>query len=108
MSPVGGVGINYAIQDAIETANVVTTPLRTCQLTEAHLAEVQQRREPAVKAIQRFQGLVQDRIVKTALVQDRPFRLPWVVRLLLKLPVVRNFPAKMIAFGIYRARIQDD
>lgn len=108
MSPVGGVGINYAIQDAIETANVVTAPLRAGQLTEAHLAEVQQRREPAVKVIQRFQGIVQDRVVKTSLNRDRPFRLPWLARLLLKLPVVRNLPAKLIAFGIRRARIQDE
>ena len=71
-------------------------------------AEVQQRREPAVKVIQRFQGIVQDRVVKTSLNRDRPFRLPWLARLLLKLPVVRNLPAKLIAFGIRRARIQDE
>ncbi len=107
MSPVGGVGINYAIQDAIEAANVLTEPLRTGQMTEAHLAEIQKRREPAVKAIQWFQGLIQDRVVKTALDKDRPFRLPWPARLMLKIPGIRDFPARMIAFGLYRSRIKE-
>lgn len=69
------------------------------------LAEVQKRREPAVKVIQRFQGLVQDRVVRTALDKDRPFRLPLAARLILKLPWVRDIPARLVAFGIRRARI---
>ncbi len=107
MSPVGGVGINYAIQDAIEAANVLVIPLRTGQVTEAHLAEVQKRREPAVKVIQKFQGLVQDRVVKTALDSHRPFQLPRVARIALKIPILRDLPARLIAFGIHRARIQE-
>ena len=107
MSPVGGVGINYAIQDAIEAANVLATPLRTGQVTQAHLAEIQKRREPAVKAIQKFQGLVQDRVVKGALDKDRPFRLPWVARVMLKIPILRDLPARLIAFGARRARMQE-
>jgi len=107
MSPVGGVGINYAIQDAIEAANVLATPLRTGQVSQAQLAEIQKLREPAVKAIQKFQGLVQDRVVKTALNQDRPFQLPWVTRLMLKIPILRDLPARLIAFGTRRARIQE-
>lgn len=107
MSPVGGVGINYAIQDAIESANILAAPLRTGQMTQAHLVEIQKRREPAVKAIQRFQGVVQDRVVKTAFDKERPFRLPWLARLMLKIPGIRDFPAKMIAFGLHRSRIRD-
>ncbi len=107
MSPVGGVGINYAIQDAIETANVLTEPLKSGRVSEAQLAEVQTRREAAVKVIQRFQGLVQDRVVKTALNKDRPFRLPLVARILLKIPVLRDLPARLIAFGFRRACIRD-
>lgn len=106
MSPVGGVGINYAIQDAIEAANLLAEPLRNGQVTETQLAEVQKHREPAVKIIQRFQGFVQDRVVKTALNPDRPFRLPWFVQLALKTPVVRDLPARMIAFGAHRSRIR--
>jgi 2-polyprenyl-6-methoxyphenol hydroxylase-like FAD-dependent oxidoreductase len=107
MSPVGGVGINYAIQDAIEAANLLTNPLKSGRVSEGQLAEVQARREPAVKVIQRFQGLVQDRVVKTALDKDRPFRLPLVARILLKIPFLRDLPARLIAFGFRRARIRD-
>ena len=81
-------------------------PIKAGTVTEAQLAEVQKRREPAVKLIQKFQGFVQDRIVKTALDKERPFRLPLTVRILLKIPLVRNLPAWLIAFGIHRARIR--
>ena len=107
MSPVGGVGINYAIQDAIEAANVLAEPLKAGTATGTHLAEIQKRREPAVKAIQWFQGLVQDRVVKTALHTDRPFQLPWPARVMLMIPGIRDFPARMIAFGLHRSRIRD-
>jgi 2-polyprenyl-6-methoxyphenol hydroxylase-like FAD-dependent oxidoreductase len=107
MSPVGGVGINYAIQDAIEAANVLTAPLKSGQVTEAQLAEVQKRREPAVKAIQKFQGFVQERVVKSAFDKDKPFQLPWFLRAMLKVPILRDWPAQMIAFGIRQARIEE-
>jgi len=107
MSPVGGVGINYAIQDAIEASNVLGQPLKAGNVTELQLAEVQKRRQAAVKLIQRFQGFVQNRIVKTALVKDRPFRLPLIARIVLKIPLLRTVPARLIAFGIHRARIRE-
>jgi 2-polyprenyl-6-methoxyphenol hydroxylase-like FAD-dependent oxidoreductase len=107
MSPVGGVGINYAIQDAIETCNVLAGPLQNHGLTKTLLAEVQSRREPAIKAIQRFQGLIQDRVVRAALDKDRPFRLPWYARLVLATPILRDLSAKMIAFGMGRARLAE-
>ncbi|MEO1993653.1 MAG: FAD-dependent monooxygenase, partial [Planctomycetaceae bacterium] len=107
MSPVGGVGINYAIQDAIEAANVLGEPLKAGAVSETQLAEVQKRREAAVKLIQKFQGFIQDHVVKTALDKDRPFRLPLIARIMLSIPVVRNLPIRLIAFGINRARIQE-
>ena len=58
MSPVGGVGINYAIQDAIETANLLAGPLKSGQRDEPLLAAIQKRREPSVKAIQRVAALI--------------------------------------------------
>lgn len=107
MSPVGGVGINYAIQDAIEAANVLVDPLKAGQVSVTQLAAVQARREPAVKVIQWFQGLVQDRVVRTALDKEGPFRLPFLARILLKVPVLRDLPARLIAFGFRRARIRE-
>lgn len=106
MSPVGGVGINYAIQDAIEAANVLADPLKSGTVKEADLAVVQRLRAPVVKRIQGFQGLIQNRVVKTALDKDKPFRLPWLARILLSVPWVRDFPARMIAFGPKPARIK--
>jgi len=107
MSPVGGVGINYAIQDAIEASNALGEPLKTGHVTESQLAEVQKRREAAVKLIQKFQGFVQDHIVKTALAKNRPFQLPLIARIVLKIPFLRTLPARLIAFGIHRARIRE-
>ncbi len=107
MSPVGGVGISYAIQDAIEAANVLTDPLKLGTVTEGDLIEIQKRREPSVKAIQKFQGFVQERIIKLALTPNRHFQLPWYARLLLAIPYLRNIPGKMIAYGTNPARIQN-
>ncbi|MEI7685074.1 MAG: FAD-dependent oxidoreductase [Planctomycetota bacterium] len=107
MSPVGGVGINYAIQDAIETANQLAAPLKAGAVTNEQLAAVQKRREPSVKMIQRLQGVIQEQIVKTALNEDRPFRLPLPARILLSIPFLRDIPARMISFGYRRSTIQD-
>src|SRR5437870_9538559 len=67
MSPVAGVGINVAIQDAVEAANVLTEPLRRGTMTERDLAEVQRRRAFAVKVVQRIQRVMQDRVAAPGL-----------------------------------------
>lgn len=106
MSPVGGVGINYAIQDAIEAANQLAEPLKAGQVSTTQLAAVQNRREFPIKVIQRFQGFVQDRVVRTSLDPTRPFQLPLAARILLGIPILRDIPARLIAFGIRRSRIR--
>lgn len=106
MSPVGGVGINYAIQDAVETANLLGDALKKGSVTDEQLAEVQRVREWPVKVIQRFQGLVQQQIVSHALRADQTFRMPLAARVLLKIPVLRDLPAKIIAFGPRRVRVK--
>ena len=80
MSPVGGVGINYAIQDAVEAANLLGGPLKEGRLRVSDLAAVQRRREWPTKVIQRFQGVMQRQIAAPALQGDRPFRPPWWLR----------------------------
>ena len=105
MSPIGGVGINMAIQDAISAANLLTEPLRRQSIGSNQLATVQLQREGAVHSIQGFQTMVQNRIIQNALNNAQPFRLPLLLRILLKLPVLRNVPARMIAFGIRPSRI---
>ena len=103
MSPVGGVGINYAVQDAVETANVLAEPLLKGNTTPADLAMVQKHREFPTKVIQRFQELIQKRIVQAGLNDSQTFHPPWF----LKLPVIRNIPARLIAFGIKRSRLKE-
>jgi 2-polyprenyl-6-methoxyphenol hydroxylase-like FAD-dependent oxidoreductase len=100
MSPVGGLGINYAIGDAVEAANVLSEKLREARpIEEADLAEVQRRREPIVRRIQAIQGVIQKRIVGETLRHQEQFVPPWPLRLLLKTPYLRDIPARMLAFG---------
>ena len=105
MSPVGGVGINYAIQDAVAAANLLTEPLLAGNVTNAHLAAVQQRREYPTRFIQGFQGLVQHQLVGRALA-DKPFRLPLPARIISALPFLRNLPARLIGWGVRPERVQ--
>jgi 2-polyprenyl-6-methoxyphenol hydroxylase-like FAD-dependent oxidoreductase len=100
MSPIGGVGINYAIGDAVEAANVLSEALREGgPIDEAALAEVQRRREGAVRTIQRIQAAVQDRVVGESLRHEKPLVLPWPLRVILKTPFLRDIPARMLSFG---------
>jgi 2-polyprenyl-6-methoxyphenol hydroxylase-like FAD-dependent oxidoreductase len=107
MSPVGGVGINYAIGDAVEAVNVLSEKLRDGgPIEDADLAEVQRRREPAVRLIQRIQGVIQRRVVGETLRHKEQFVPPWPLRLVLKTPLLRNIPARMVAFGPRRYRLE--
>jgi 2-polyprenyl-6-methoxyphenol hydroxylase-like FAD-dependent oxidoreductase len=99
MSPVGGVGINVAIQDAVCAANQLTEPLRSGAVSEADLAAVQRIREPAVKTVQRVQRIIQNRIAAPGLAGGKPFKLPWFLRLASRVPVIRNVPGRLMAFG---------
>ncbi len=106
MSPVGGVGINYAISDAVAAANAITEPLLSGQLTPASLARVQESRFEATRSIQRIQGFVQERIVKRAL-SERAFDLPLIAKIILRTPGLRDIPAKAIALGLRPVRIEN-
>ncbi len=99
MSPVGGVGINYAIQDAVAAVNFLAEPIKKNRLSLADLAKVQSRREPAVKFIQTFQTFAQKRIVADALKSDKPFSPPLPLKIVSKLPFMRKRIAKFLAYG---------
>jgi 2-polyprenyl-6-methoxyphenol hydroxylase-like FAD-dependent oxidoreductase len=105
MSPVGGVGINYAIQDAVETANVLTAPLLAGKVSDRDLAEVQKRREFPTRVIQWMQALMQQRLVASVLQSQQSVNIPWQLKLFFRIPVLRDIPARMIGFGIKRARL---
>lgn len=100
MSPVGGVGINYAIQDAVVAANVLSKPLRIRKAGIEDLREVQRQREWPVKVIQWIQTQAQKRLITAALRSDKPLQIPRPIRLLLRLPIIRDLPARIIAFGV--------
>jgi 2-polyprenyl-6-methoxyphenol hydroxylase-like FAD-dependent oxidoreductase len=106
MSPVGGVGINVAIHDAVAAANVLWRPLLSGRVSDGDLAEVQRRRERAVKVIQAFQSFVQTRFLKPALMAQQTPSIPWLVRFALRIPVLRDIPPRMIALGIDRPHIE--
>jgi 2-polyprenyl-6-methoxyphenol hydroxylase-like FAD-dependent oxidoreductase len=112
MSPVAGVGINYAIQDAVEAANILTGPLRESQerlvpVDEKRLAAVQRRRELPTRLIQALQAQVQRNILAPALGSNAPFSPPLPLRLLPRIPVLRNVPGRLIGFGLRKVRVKD-
>jgi 2-polyprenyl-6-methoxyphenol hydroxylase-like FAD-dependent oxidoreductase len=107
MSPVGGVGINYAIQDAVVAANVLTEPLRTGTVKTSNLEEVQRQRQWPTRVIQRVQTLIQQRVIAGALQANQTFRFPLALRILLKIPFLRNLPARILAFGVRKVHLKD-
>ena len=99
MSPVGGVGINLAIQDAVATANLLTASLRAGKLTTRDLLLVQQRREWPTRMTQRMQLAVQNRVIRPVLTQSGKLSPPFAVRLIARFPFLRRIPARMIGLG---------
>jgi 2-polyprenyl-6-methoxyphenol hydroxylase-like FAD-dependent oxidoreductase len=112
MSPVAGVGINYAIQDAVAAANVLSGPLKESQerlvdLDSKYLAAVQRRRELPTRLIQRFQTLIQQGVLAPTLRSNEPFAPLLLLRLLLKVPILRTIPSRIVAFGFWPVRLRD-
>ncbi|MDQ1610958.1 MAG: hypothetical protein QOG00_889, partial [Pyrinomonadaceae bacterium] len=106
MSPVGGVGINYAIQDAVVAANILAAPLGEGRVEMRHLREVQRQREWPTRFIQRIQALVQGVLIRNILRSNQPVQVPRAARLLLRTPFLRNIPARIIAFGLRRVHVK--
>jgi 2-polyprenyl-6-methoxyphenol hydroxylase-like FAD-dependent oxidoreductase len=107
MSPVGGVGINYAVQDAVEATNILAAPLRDGRLQVDDLAKVQKQREWPTRVIQAMQSTVQDRVLASALRSQTAPSIPWFVRAFFATPVVRDIPARILAFGVRRVRLKE-
>jgi len=108
MSPVGGVGINYAVQDAVVAANVLTVPLLNRDVHDRDLAKVQHQREWPTRVIQKIQSAMQTRLIASALQWQGTLEVPWMVRLFLKIPILRDLPARVLAFGVKRVRLEED
>jgi len=99
MSPVGGVGINLAIQDAVAAANILWEPLREGAPPEEKLAEVQRRRQWPTEMTQALQLLVQKRVISNVLASTQTPRPPFAMRLLNLFPFLRRIPGRLIGMG---------
>ncbi|MET4038533.1 FAD-dependent oxidoreductase [Bradyrhizobium sp. RT6a] len=107
MSPVGGVGVNLAVQDAVATANLLADKLQNSCPSEDELDAVRRRREFPVKMTQRMQMIVQNNIISGALQGgDRPLKVPLVVRLITALPWLQGIPARLLALGVRPEHVQ--
>jgi 2-polyprenyl-6-methoxyphenol hydroxylase-like FAD-dependent oxidoreductase len=99
MSPVGGVGINIAVQDAVAAANRLAAPLRTGQVKSSDLEAIQRRRFWPARMTQRMQLLMQNRLIGPALQGVRKPKPPFVFDLLNAVPVLQRIPARVLALG---------
>ena len=99
MSPVGGVGINLAIQDAVATANLLAARLRERSVVDADLQKVQRRREFPARWTQRLQLFIHRNVIYRVVTSEQPTSPPWFLRLLLKSPLARRIPARIIGIG---------
>ena len=106
MSPIGGVGINLAIQDAVATANILGPKLLRGIPTEHDLQRVQRRRMFPTRAIQRIQLFAQDNIISHVLITNKPLSLPWPLKLLRRFPFLRRFPARAVGVGFRPEHVQ--
>jgi 2-polyprenyl-6-methoxyphenol hydroxylase-like FAD-dependent oxidoreductase len=99
MSPIGGVGINLAIQDAVATANILAEPLLQRSVTLEHLHAVQRRREFPTRATQRLQLFIQNRVLRRVLGSTAKPVLPWPLRLARRFPFLQRILARLIGLG---------
>ena len=106
MSPVGGVGINLAIQDAVATANLLWKPLKDDTLTVYDLARVQHRRTFPTRVTQRMQVLAQKRVVQPVLRSTQPLAPPWILRLFNRVPLLQRIPARIVGVGVRPEHVQ--
>jgi 2-polyprenyl-6-methoxyphenol hydroxylase-like FAD-dependent oxidoreductase len=100
MSPLGGVGINLAVQDAAAAARILGPSLKAGSVSPKNLAKVQKRREWPAKMTQKAQVLGHQRVLVPILTNDQPLTAPWPLKMLDKVPMFRGFPARAIGLGL--------
>ncbi|MFL6782244.1 MAG: FAD-dependent monooxygenase, partial [Sphingomicrobium sp.] len=106
MSPIGGIGINLAIQDAVAAANILAGPIARGEPVDHLLRKVQDRRLFPTRVIQAGQRVAQDNIIGTVL-SNRPItKAPRLVRMLDRFPLLRRIPGRIIGLGVRRERVR--
>src|SRR5665811_407851 len=108
MSPIGGVGINLAIQDAVATANILAAPLLEGRVTEEDLQKVQKRRRLPTELTQALQVFIQNRVVTNVLAMTAQPKPPFVARMMERFPVLRRLPARLIGMGFRPEHVQTE
>ena len=99
MSPIGGVGINLAIQDAVAAANILAPRLQHNRVTARDLQAVQQRREPPTRRTQKLQIMIQNNIINRVLGHPGRMKMPWTLRIARRLPFLTRIPARIVGIG---------
>jgi 2-polyprenyl-6-methoxyphenol hydroxylase-like FAD-dependent oxidoreductase len=100
MSPIGGVGINLAVQDAVAAANILVGPLLAGTVTRQDLARIQARRMWPTQMTQRLQLFIQNRIIRRVLGGSKPLKPPFALKILGWFPVLQRIPARLIGIGV--------
>jgi 2-polyprenyl-6-methoxyphenol hydroxylase-like FAD-dependent oxidoreductase len=107
MSPVGGVGINLAVQDAVAAANILSAALARHENIDPLLVQVEKRREFPTAVIQRAQKAVHDRVLTPLVLRKAVLdRVPLVLRLFERFPLLRRIPARLVGLGVRREHIR--
>ncbi|HET9398832.1 MAG TPA: FAD-dependent oxidoreductase [Sphingomicrobium sp.] len=105
MSPIGGIGINLAIQDAVAAANILAGAMAHGEEVDGLLPQVERRRLWPTRMIQAGQKAAQDRIIGSVLA-GRPVKAPRIIRLLDRFPLLRRLPGRIIGLGVRRERVR--
>ena len=100
MSPIGGVGINMAVQDAVAAANRLAKPLKACAVTDDDLRAIQERRALPVRFTQRLQLIIQNQVITRVLASEQRPKPPLLFKLVGLFPILRRIPARLLGLGI--------
>jgi 2-polyprenyl-6-methoxyphenol hydroxylase-like FAD-dependent oxidoreductase len=106
MSPIGGVGVNLAVQDAVAAANLLWEPLRRGSVSDDDLARVQKRREFPARVTQRIQVALQNNVISRALQASGELKIPLPIRLMARFPLLRRIPARLLGLGVRPEHVQ--
>ena len=107
MSPIGGVGVNLAVQDAVAAANILSASLREGRVEDHDLAAVQKRRLWPTRVVQWLQLAIQNNVIAPTLQASGPRTPPLPVRLMARCPMLRRLPARLVGLGIRPEHVAD-
>lgn len=108
MSPVAGVGVNLAIQDAVATANILTQKIKAGSVTKRDLQRVQRRRAWPSNIIQKLQVLIHHNIIVPTISSSQPIKVAWQFHLFKRFPILRRIPAWVIGMGLRQERVKKE